>query len=107
MQGRRSGALALDRFDSGAVRATSDVRLELPTFAKGNFKIDGGIKMEWEKFKIMNQKEYYCINNSNREITDIDCPKCGKKIYVRTDIVLTSYPPQRQYECDCGWVGYN
>ena len=42
---------------------------------------------------------------SNREITEIDCPVCGKKIYRRTDIVLTSLPPQYRYECDCGWTG--
>lgn len=45
--------------------------------------------------------------NSERKITDIDCPKCGKKIYVRTDVILFSYPSKSQYECDCGWVGYN
>lgn len=43
---------------------------------------------------------------TNRELTDIDCPKCGKKLFKRTDIVLTSYPPQYQYECECGFVGY-
>lgn len=43
---------------------------------------------------------------TGREKTDIDCPKCGKKMYKRTDIVLTSYPPTYQYECECGWVGY-
>ena len=38
--------------------------------------------------------------------TDVACPKCGKALYRRNDIVLTSNPPQRQYECDCGFVGY-
>ena len=61
--------------------------------------------MTWEEFEKMNQKEYY-IDDSKRKITNIDCPTCGKKIYVRTDIILTSYPPKSQYECDCGWVGY-
>ena len=42
---------------------------------------------------------------SNRKKTDIECPKCGELIYKRTDIVLTSYPAQYRYECDCGWVG--
>ena len=38
---------------------------------------------------------------------DVKCPECGKHLYKRTDIVLTSYPPQYQYECkECGWVGY-
>ena len=37
---------------------------------------------------------------------DVECPKCGKKIWRRNDIVLTSYPEQYQYECECGWIGY-
>ena len=62
--------------------------------------------MTWEEFEKINQKEYY-TDESKRKITDIECPKCGKKIYMRTDIILASYPPKCQYECDCGWVGYN
>ena len=42
---------------------------------------------------------------SNREKTNIECPKCGKYIYLRTDIILTSNPPKYKYECDCGWTG--
>lgn len=41
----------------------------------------------------------------NRIKTNVECPKCGKLLWKRTDIVLTSYPPQYQYECDCGWWG--
>ena len=42
-----------------------------------------------------------------REQTHIACPNCGKPLWRRNDIVLTSYPAQYQYECDnCSWVGY-
>ena len=61
--------------------------------------------MKWEDFE--KQRNLIDISTSNRQITDIECPKCGQKIFVRTDIVLASYPPQHQYECDCGWVGYH
>lgn len=59
--------------------------------------------MKWEEFK--NQyPETSCF--TNRKQTDIDCPKCGKKIFKRMDIVFRSYPAQYQYECECGWIGY-
>lgn len=58
--------------------------------------------MEWDDFS-------RSISNSdmfkNKVETDIKCPKCGKNIFMRTDIVLTTYPEQYQYECDCGWSG--
>ena len=56
--------------------------------------------MKWSEIE-----NYIPETPSNREKTDIECPKCGKYIYRRTDIILTSYPPQYRYECDCGWVG--
>lgn len=62
--------------------------------------------MTWEEFEKANPKDN-AFFIGNRQLTDIYCPKCGKKVYVRTDIVLASYPPQSQYECDCGWVGYH
>lgn len=55
--------------------------------------------MTWEEI------ENLCPNVTNREETDIYCPECGKKVFRRTDIVLTTYPAQTQYECECGWVG--
>ena len=59
--------------------------------------------MDWNDFK-----KYFPPQEifERREKTDINCPECGKQIYRRTDIVLTSYPAQYQYECDCGWIGY-
>lgn len=56
--------------------------------------------MKWSEIE-----NYIPETSSNREKTDIECLKCGKYIYRRTDIILTSYPPQYRYEYDCGWVG--
>jgi len=63
--------------------------------------------MTWEEYQKVNPWNILELNNSNKEKTDIICPKCGKPVYVRTDIIKTSYPPKRQYECDCGWVDYS
>ena len=60
--------------------------------------------ISWEEHKMqMPPWEVF----SNKEKTNIQCPKCGEPLYKRNDIVLTSYPPQFQYECDkCNWIGY-
>jgi len=39
--------------------------------------------------------------------TDIECPACGKNIYLNTSIVLTTYPETYHYWCSCGWYGYS
>lgn len=40
--------------------------------------------------------------------TEIYCPKCGKLMKRNTDMILTSLPPQYQYECDnCGYILYS
>ena len=58
--------------------------------------------IEWKDF--IEHKEIYWP--SNREITEIKCPQCGHPLYRRTDIVLTTCPPQYRYECDnCNWAG--
>ena len=57
----------------------------------------------WEEFVEAQGSCQY----ANAEPTQLACPKCGKRIYKRTDIILSCYPPKRQYFCgDCGWVGY-
>ena len=58
----------------------------------------------WEQFTNPEPTNVWTIN---RQITNILCPKCGKLIYKRTDIVYASFPPQNRYECDCGWVGFS
>lgn len=61
-----------------------------------------GIK--WEDFeKIYPETSAF----TNLVQTNIECPKCGKLLFERTDIVLTSYPSQYQYDCACGFVGYS
>ena len=35
--------------------------------------------------------------------TDIECPKCGRKIYFDKTVVLTTYPAKYSYWCTCGW----
>ena len=62
--------------------------------------------MKWEEAQKEREKELMETDCGNREYTDIECPKCGKFIWRRTDIVLTSYPPKTIYECtNCGWSG--
>lgn len=67
-------------------------------------QLKGCMKMKWEEYK---NKIQLNLNFEKREQVDVQCPNCGKNIYKRLDIVLTSYPEQYQYECDCGWVGYS
>lgn len=39
-------------------------------------------------------------------ITDIECPKCGEKIYMDTSVEYLSNPPQHDFYCfKCGWKG--
>lgn len=62
--------------------------------------------MTWEELQKLREMAIESACNG-LEITDIDCPKCGKKLYVRTDVILASYPPKREYKCtECGWTGY-
>lgn len=57
--------------------------------------------MKWDEYQ-----DHNWILCDNREQTNIECPECGALIWRKTDIVLTSYPPKFQYECDaCGWTG--
>ena len=65
-------------------------------------KEEAGMKWDqYEKQMPIKPEEWQCKTQ-----VDVECPKCGKKIWRRNDIVLTSYPAQYQYECECGWIGY-
>lgn len=58
--------------------------------------------MTWEEFV---KQKHQTINNE-WEITDVECPDCGQKIFKNTMIVLTTYPAQTAYLCPhCGWRG--
>lgn len=58
--------------------------------------------MKWEDFR---EAGFPSSIWEERTQVDVECPLCGKKVYRRNDIVLTSYPAQYRYECDCGWSG--
>ena len=61
--------------------------------------------MKWDEFNKMISIDTL---EEIRSQVNIECPKCGAKLFRRNDIVLTSYPPKYQYECDkCNWVGYS
>ena len=60
--------------------------------------------MKWEEFKNMTTPEPAFQNLVK---TTIECPNCGKKLFYRNNVVLTTYPAQYQYECECGFVGYS
>lgn len=61
--------------------------------------------MKWEDFVENMTKAEYVAEHIRARQTEIECPNCGKKIFVRTDIVLATYPPKRSYFCKCGWNG--
>lgn len=60
--------------------------------------------MKWEEFKNITTPEPIFPNLVK---TTIECPNCGKKLFYRNNVVLTSYPAQYQYECVCGFIGYS
>lgn len=60
--------------------------------------------MKWKDFKEAQRQRLSKYKNICT--VDIQCPVCNNDLYMRTDIVLCSYPPQRQYFCDkCNWQG--
>lgn len=57
----------------------------------------------WETFKEEQEKNLSLMNSRP---VDVACPNCGEQLYMRTDIILSSYPPQRQFEChNCDFIG--
>ena len=60
------------------------------------------VEMTWEEFKV--EKNFQ--QNTGLEKTDIECPRCGEKIYKDTRFILTTYPPKNRYVCmECFWEG--
>ena len=58
--------------------------------------------MTWEKFLDAN-----IANNYNMQVlTDIECPQCGRKVYLDSSLILTTYPSKYHYWCSCGWEGF-
>ena len=60
--------------------------------------------MKWEEFK--KQREERKELSVNMKRVDIQCPECGKDIFLITNIILSCYPPKNSYICkNCGWGG--
>lgn len=57
--------------------------------------------MTWDEFLNVKVEEDF----TGQVQTDIKCPKCGRKIYLNSTLVLTSYPAKYLYWCSCGWEG--
>lgn len=57
--------------------------------------------MEWDELLSMNIESKY----TGQVRTDIQCPQCGRYIYLDNTIILTSFPAKYRYWCSCGWTG--
>lgn len=55
--------------------------------------------MKWNEF-LDNKLDF---DHTGQIQTDIECPKCGRNIYLNTTIILTTYPAKYSYWCACGW----
>lgn len=56
--------------------------------------------MTWEEYR----KRAYIPERW--EQIKVECPKCGKNIYVRTNEIGATYisnMPRAEYKCRCGW----
>lgn len=59
--------------------------------------------MTWREF---NEQPINFVGDRYK-LTEIECPKCGKKIYYDSGVILTSYPAKYYYWCRCGWSDYS
>lgn len=55
--------------------------------------------MTWEEFLAEPMDTYL----TGQKETDIECPQCGRRVYLDTTVVLTTYPAKHKYWCACGW----
>ena len=58
--------------------------------------------MRWEQFLDIKPNS----KSTGQVQTDIECPSCGRNIYLDDTIILLSYPGKYAYWCSCGWSGY-
>jgi hypothetical protein len=57
---------------------------------------------EWNRYIV----ETYNLNNIYPRLNGLSCPNCSKELYDSDSSILTSYPPQKNIHCDCGYKGY-
>ena len=73
-----------------------------PVTSKGTTPLNYENRIPWDEFK---PEKLYFFDEQWAPI-NVSCPKCGNQIQRREDIVLTTYPPKRQFRCPvCGWEG--
>lgn len=58
--------------------------------------------MKWDE--LLN--ENIDLHFKGQKKTDIECPTCGRHVYLDDSMILTTYPAKYRYWCSCGWVGY-
>lgn len=54
--------------------------------------------MKWDEFNSLDQ---------HKIPTSIECPRCGKNIFMDNTVIQASFLPQYHYWCECGWTGYS
>ena len=55
--------------------------------------------MKWNEFRNNVQED----NFEGQVKTTVQCPVCGRYIYLNTRVILTGYPNKYLYWCTCGW----
>lgn len=58
--------------------------------------------MKWEEFLNTEVDDVMLNDIYNAVKTDIECPDCGRPIYMN-NTVLIGLPAQYRYWCVCGW----
>ena len=60
-----------------------------------------------EEFNAEKEQEYRTRRSRDPVKNGIACPKCGKELFdSEPDIILTSFPPEKDVYCECGFRGY-
>ena len=63
--------------------------------------------MKWKEFLDTNvDEDDWGFDRYNVEKTDIECPDCGRPLYMDKTALFLSSPPKYKYWCICGWNVY-
>ena len=57
--------------------------------------VEVGEKMTLEEYR----EQMKITQHGKYTKIDVECPKCGERLYRDNSIVLTTYPPQHRLEC--------
>ena len=71
------------------------------------------ISNKYDKEEVIKFVKKVLIRTTEKKIEEVNkdakiCPKCGKNLYRKVDIMVMTTPPKYYYECSCGWtnIGY-